>query len=112
MTSLRLDRLSLHHTSIDTTIIAKEANKGRASQLFETGFWGRRPKQSPWATLSMICQCSAGLRVVSRRPMLRAHGKPVCLIARSAGDLHREACLKLRGCSSTQTVGCATTVPM
>lgn len=28
MTELRLDRLAFHHTTIDTTIVAKEANKG------------------------------------------------------------------------------------
>jgi hydroxymethylpyrimidine pyrophosphatase-like HAD family hydrolase len=103
MTDLGLDRLSFHHTSIDTTVVAKEVDKG--SGLVALRDWVLNPEaetiavgdQEPDLTAFRVATrsfapanigCAREARLLGCRIARRSHQQGLLEIARAIVSLH------------------------
>ena len=98
MTALGLDQLSFHHTMIDTTIVAKDLDKGTGLSALRDWVMG------PDAETIAIGDSEADLpmfRAATRsfaRPRSAVHARPGFLVVKSSVTFTSEAFLTSRAC--------------
>ena len=97
MTALGLDRLSFHHTMIDTTIVAKDLDKGTGLSALRDWVMGPDAETiaigDSEADLPMFCAHAA-----LPRPRSAVHARPGFLVVKSSVTFTSEAFLTSRAC--------------